>query len=619
MTPQLYSPQPSPQLYGTGEVRRSPLLDFMEDHYEILPPAPITGPFRIANSPYLAEPMYALSSQPAIREVTLQFAAQLGKNLVSEGLISWLILHNPGNVLFYGQTDDDAQRFAEDRVLHRARSLDALQPIWPDKGAAGKGAAKNNQVRLGHLTLEFLGINPSNARGKSAPWVICDEKHLKIWQGKGEMVKMRCSAFWDHKILNISTAGEEGSEIDLDYLRGTQEDWHLGCPACQRLVRLLWSQEQQTIIWQAPPEEFLLMHPGEGRWNFREVRKRVRFQCPWPDCGCEERDNMPLRLEMNRLGGYVCDNPDASPDHRSFHASQIAAPWVSWEVMVEKWINAIEQMRQGDLSNLKTFVIERMGHTWLKRVSTSSAAHVTGDYMITDMVFYWELEKERFGTIDVQTRGGRHYWLTIRAWAGGGPSRLVNAYRCESWEEVKKRLEENKVKPKRVGADSRFATEEVKEMCAKEGWHYMVADATRTEYEWKKPGTVAVRRPYKRSSWHDTVIMDGGKKVNRYAHGIVFSKEWARKVLANRIAGAGTEWGLPSDVGNLVFRGTAKIESSYMAQLNSWVEKEVEDKKSGEKKLEWVMINTDDHLRACEEMQLVLAAISGFFPSEIVG
>ncbi len=33
--------------------------------------------------------------------------------------------------------------------------------------------------------------------------------------------------------------------------------------------------------------------------------------------------------------------------------------------------------------------------------------------------------------------------------------------------------------------------------------------------------------------------------------------------------------------------------------------------------MQWVMINTDDHLRACEEMQLVLAAISGFFPSEI--
>lgn len=601
------------QLYGTGAVRRSPMLDFMEEHYEILPPAPITGPFLIENQSSLAEPMYALSAEPMIREVTMQIAAQGGKNLVAEGLIAYSVLHNPGNVLFYGQTDEDAERFGVDRVLRRARSIEALQSIWPDT----KGAAKNNQVTLGHLTLEFLGINPSNARGKSAPLVISDEKHLKIWKGMGEIIRLRCSAFWDHKIFNISTGGEEGSEIDTDYLRGTQEDWHLGCPACQRLIRLVWSQEQQTIIWQAHPEEFALMHPSEGKWNFREVRKRVRFHCPWPDCGCEERDYTPVRKEMNRLGGYVCDNPDASPTHRSFHVSQIAYQWVPWEQLVETWILAIEKMKTGDLSDLKTFVIERMGHTWAKKVSLASTAHVTGDYMIVDMVFDWELEKERFATIDVQARGGRHYWVVFRAWAGGGASRLIMAYRCESWEEVKKRIEEHKVKPKRVGADSRFATEEVKEMCAKEGWHYMTADATRTEYEWRKPGTVAVRRPYKRSSWHDTVAAKDGKKERRFAHGIIFSKEWARGVLANRIAGAGTEWGLPSDVNNLVFRGTAKIESSYMAQLNSWVEKEVEDKKTGEKKMQWVMINTDDHLRACEEQQIVLAAISGFFPSEL--
>lgn len=604
------TPAPSaspPQLYGTGAVRRSPLLDFMEEHYELLPPAPITGQFKIENSPWAAEPMFALCD-PSIREVTAQWAAQGGKNLLSEGFISYAILHSPGNVLFYGQTDEDAEMFATSRALKRARSLPILQSVWPDT----KGAKKNNQVHLGHMVLEFNGINPSAARGKSAPWVICDEKHLKVWKGMGTIIKKRCSAFWDYKILNISTAGEEGCEIDLDYLRGSQEDWHLGCPACQRLVRLKWSQDTQTIVW-----ETVLSHDGSK--NLKEIRKSVRFKCPFPDCNCEERDSTPLRKEMNRLGGYVCDNPDASPDHRSFHVSQIAYPWVSWEGLAEDWIHASEQAKGGDLSNLKTFVIESMGHTWQRRVSNASTAHISGGYMILDMVFSWEIEKDRFATVDVQERGGRHFWVVIRAWAGGGLSRLVMAYRCESWDEVKRRIEENHVKPKRVGVDSRHATEEVKEMCAVEGWHYMVADMTRTEYDWKRPGAVAVRRPYKRSSWHDTVISEGGKNVRRYAHGIIFSKDWARAVLANRIAGAGTEWGLPDDVGNLIFKGTAKLESSYMGQLNSWVEKEVENKKTGEKMLQWVQIGTDDHVRACEEMQLVLAAISGFFPSELTG
>lgn len=596
-------------------LRRSPLLDFMEEHYEILPPAPITGAFKIENSPWLAEPMFALCD-PNIREVTTQFAAQGGKNLISEGFIAYTIIHAPGNILFYGQTDEDAEMFATSRALKRARSIPILQNVWPDT----KGAAKNNQVHLGHLTLEFLGANKSNARGKSAPYLICDEKHLPQWQGMGKIIKKRVSAFWDHKVLNISTAGEEGSEIDLDFRRGSMEDWHLGCPACHRPVRLNWSQELSTVIWEAPEEEWKLMHPEKGKWNFREVRKRVRFRCPYEDCKCEERDSMPVRKEMNRLGVYVCDNLEASPDHRSFHCSQIAYPWVSWEALVEEWILAIEQAKTGDLSNLKTFVIETMGHTWQKRVSNAATAHVTGDYQITDMVFSWDEEKDRFATVDVQGKGGRHFWLVVRAWAGGGKSRLVNAYRCETWGDVEKRIEENNVNPKRVGVDSRYSTEEVKEMCATKGWHYMVADEMRMEYDWRMPSGAKVRRPYKKSSWHDTRVnpnQNGGRP--QYAHGLVFSKTWARGVLANRISGQGTEWGLPSDVSNLTFRGTSRVNSSYMAQLNSWVEKEVPVKSTGETKLQWVQINADDHLRACEEMQLVLAAISGFFPSELTG
>lgn len=593
------------------DLRRSPLLDFMEEHYELLPPAPITGPFRIELSPWLAEPMHAICD-PKIREVTTMFGAQGGKNLITEGFISYSILHSPGNILFYGQTDDDAEMFATSRALKRAREIPILQNVWP----ATKSAAKNNQVHLGHMTLEFLGASKSNIEGKSAPFILCDEKHMPQWKGLSGIIKQRCSAFWDHKIINISTGGESGSEIDLDFNRGSMEEWHLGCPECKRPVKLLFSSEVKSIIWEAPDEESeKRMHPSKGVWNFREVKKNVRFRCPHPGCKCEEKDSLPLKKEMNRLGYYVAQNSESSLENRSFHVPQIAYPWRSWESIVEEWILAQELMKTGDLSMLKTFIMRTMGSTWEKRISNSSTAHVTGDYMIMGMVFQWDLEKDRFATIDVQERGGRHYWVVIRAWAGGGASRLVMAYRCESWDEIERRIEENNVKSTRVGVDSRHATEEVKQVCAKNKWFYMESAGERDEFEDRLPSGAKVRRPYSLRRWHDTRLKNTA--LPQYAKGYIFSKKWARNVLANRITGQGTEWGLPSDINDLVFRGTAKIESSYMGQLNSWVEKDVEVKSTGEKKLQWTQINTDDHLRACEEMQLVLAAISGFFPSEL--
>lgn len=594
-----------------SEIRRSAVLDFAEEHYVILPPASKTGPFQIEKGYWLAEQMHALSD-PSIREITSMMGAQGGKNLLCEIFISYIILNAPGNILFYGQTDGTAETFGTDRVLKRAKSLPILSSVWPNT----REAEKQNGVKLEHLTMEFLGVGKGNIEGKSAPYVFCDEKHLARWKGLGKVVKQRCSAYWDHKILNISTGGDEGSEIDLDFDRGTQEDWHLGCPECKKLVKLKWSQEVQTIIWEAPEEEFKKAHPSSGVWNFKELKKLVRFRCPW--CKCEERDSEPLRQEMNRLGDYVVGNPDSSPDRRSFHVSQIAYPWIPWEEKVEEWIEASEQAKTGDLANLRNFVIRTMGETWQRKISNAATAHISGGYMVVDMVFFWELEKGRFATVDVQEKGGRHMWVVIRAWAGGGLSRLVMAYRCESWDEVEKRIAENKIPEWCTGVDARFATEEVKEVCARNNWYYMISDMTRSEYEWKT-GNQKVKRPFKRAEHSDIFVTKEveGRKKRVYANGIIFSKDWARSVLANRISGQGTEWGLPDDVANLVFKGTAKIESSYLGQLNSWVEKEVEDKKTEEKKLQWVQINTDDHIRACEEMQLVLAAICGFFPCEI--
>jgi hypothetical protein len=157
---------------------------------------------------------------------------------------------------------------------------------------------------------------------------------------------------------------------------------------------------------------------------------------------------------------------------------------------------------------------------------------------------------------------------------------------------------------------------EVKEKCAEKGWHFLLADATRDSYQWVLPNGAKVLRPYKKSAWADTRRRPEGGLVRVFAGGYLFSKAWAREVIKNRINGQGSEWGLPDDVRELVFEGTNKRHSSYMAQLNSWAEREIVVKATSQKATRWVQINDDDHLRACEEMQLVLAAIAGYIPSE---
>jgi hypothetical protein len=584
----------------------SPLSIFAEENYVLGPESAISGAFKIENSPWLAAPMAAFCD-PRIREITMQLGAQMGKNLFDEIAISYIVKRSPSNVLVYCQTDDDAHDFAEDRVLKRVRPMPALAALWPDTHAA----KRKDEAALAHMYMKFLGANESNTQGKSAKWIFCDELHL--WpKGMHDQAKDRCSAFWDGKIINTSTAGDEGSEQQLAFDAGTQEEWHLGCPECGGIVRPRWNEKPRVLIWEAND----ITKPEGKAWNFQEVRKTVRFRCPHEGCNCEIRDNLNDRMEMNRRGGYVVNNPTASPDNRSFTASQLCAPWVSWEVIVESWIKAIERQKTGDLTLLRNFIIKRLAQTWENRVSGGTQAIVTGGYSIAD-AFRWDDEHARFMSVDVQSKHGRHMWAVVRAWSKDGASRLVTATRCNTWGEVEGARQLYGVIPKRVGVDARHEGKEVQEVCAKNGYHWLMADESRADYDHRQPGAItAVKKPFGKIEFID-VFRGTGKQGTLFAAGFHFSKDWARRTLYNRLMGQGSRWELPDDVHGLTFEGTNKKSTDYLSQLNSWVMKSAVNKRTGATETGWHQVYADDHVRACEEMNLVLAALSGIVPSEL--
>lgn len=584
----------------------SPLSIFAEENYILGPESAISGKFKIINSPWLAKPM-ASFCDPRKRKVTLRLGAQMGKNLYDELAIGYVVRYAPGNVLVYCQTDDDAHDFAEDRVLKRVRPMPALSALWPDTHAA----KRKDEASLAHMYMKFLGANESNTQGKSAKYVFKDELHL--WaKGMSDQADDRCSAFWDGKIINTSTAGDEGSEEQLAFDAGTQEEWHLGCPECGKLVRPRWNENPRVLIWEAND----ITKPEGKAWNFQEVRKTVKFKCPHEGCNCEIRDNLNDRMEMNRRGDYIMGNDTAPTDHDSYTASQLCAPWVSWEVVVESWIKAIERQKTGDLTLLRNFIIKRLAQTWENRVSGGTQAIVTGGYSIAD-AFRWDDESTRFMTVDVQSKGGRHMWAVVRAWSKEGASRLVTATRCNTWGEVEQTRQLYSVIPKHVGIDARHEGKEVQEICARNGYYWLMADETRAHYDHRPPGGIAaVQKPFGKIDFID--VFRGTKQQGTlYAGGFHFSKKWARGVLRNRLLGQGSRWELPDDVHGITFEGTNKKSTDYLSQLNSWVLKSVLDKRTGNTKTDWYQVYADDHIRACEEMSIIMAALKNIVPSEL--
>lgn len=594
----------------------SPLLEFAENHYALGDDAPVPGLFSIINSPYLAQPFRAWCD-PMVREVTTQFAAQMGKNMMTEIVMSFIPIFMPGNVLFYGQTDDDAEEFFEKRALPRMRSISLLQHMFPSEDSKlFRQADRQNSLMLPHMWMMPLGVNDSNTRGKSAPYILNDELHIQgsRWtKGMRAKCKERGSAYWDSKVLNTSTAGDEGSEIDLAINEGTFEMWTLACPECEQLVNMRWNAEPRMISWQPPKGDeaaWQRMYPDKKHWNFQEVRKQIRFICPNPKCKCQHRDSTELRREMNRLAQYVVTNKLASPDHRSFQASQLAAWWKSYEEIVERWIKATELQKRGDTKELRLCIIECFGETWSFQSTPGNQINLAGGYALADH-FDWDEEFVRIMTVDVQEKGGRHMWAVVRAWAQDGRSRLVGAHRCDSWISVKAVQQKYGVQNNSVGVDARFQAKEVREVCGVNGWIWLMADEGKNrEYDHPGPGGAIIKKPFSIRKFPD--LFQGTRKQGTlYPKGFHFSKEWAMECLHARLIGAADGWEYPNDVDTLVFEGTHTKKCSYLEQLGSWVRAEEKDKKTNEIYNIWKQIFKDDHIRACEEMNLVMAALKG--------
>lgn len=583
------------------------ILKFAEENYVLGSDSAIGGRYRVENSPWAAEPLRALDD-PTVREVTLRWAAQLGKNVVAEIFVADIIANRPGNTLVNAQTDEDALLFANDRLYKRLSKMPILDPVWPNRVGILK---KDGQLLLPHMYVLAQGANDSNLQGKSARYLVNDELH--IWdEGMLDQARDRSSAFWDAKALNISTAGDEGSEEDLAFQGGSQETWALGCPECQRLVQLRWTEKPRVIAWSSEG----VARPDGKFWNFHEVRKSVRFHCPHDDCNAEFEDSMAVRLEMNRLGEYIRQNDLASPDKRSFHASQIAAPWVPWGELAERWIKSMERMKRGDISLMRNFVIKRLAEAWEDQSLGGSQAHITGGYSLNDE-FRWEKENQRLMAVDVQDKKGRHFWGAVRSFAEDGESRLVWAGRINTWQEVRDIAKQFQVVPSRVMVDCRWATKEVLEACALHGFTWMEADEKAGQYSHRDAASgMSIQRPFSPQKKRDPGIGTRlqGRKI---AYGYRFSKSWVREAIHRHIMGVGNRWGLPDDVGDLSWEGTNVKRTTYLDQINSWVPYDKRDPSTNRSRRLWKQVHRDDHLRACEEILLIGAALQGLIPDQV--
>jgi phage terminase large subunit GpA-like protein len=152
--------------------------------------------------------------------------------------------------------------------------------------------------------------------------------------------------FYNAKAVEVSTPTIKGaSAIEASFYNGTQERWCVQCPACEKFNNITFSDlryEYDTTV-------------RGSKKTFRV--KEVYYVCP--ECGA-----VSYEKEMKRQPAkWIAEAPEAYQNGvRSFWLNTFVSPWLSWEKIILKYLEA-----RGDIRKMQVVYNTLFGELWEDR------------------------------------------------------------------------------------------------------------------------------------------------------------------------------------------------------------------------------------------------------------
>ncbi len=294
------------------------------------------GKWRTSRAPYQRGILDAFS-EPMVERVVVMSSAQVGKTEVINNVAGYFMDQDPAPILVVQPTLEMAEAWSKDRLAPMLRDTPRLRgKVAPVRARDSGNTLLHKNFPGGHLTA--VGAN-SAAGLASRPIriVLGDEidRYPASAGAEGDPVTLatkRTATFWNRKIGLFSTPTIKGfSRIEAAFVEGDQRYYHVPCPDCAHLQRLVWS----NLKWDDNRPE------------------TAHYVCD--NCGvCIEEAQKHRMLEA---GVWIAKNPGSRI--ASFHLSALYSPWARWEELVREWLDS-----QGNPERLKVFVNTVLGETW---------------------------------------------------------------------------------------------------------------------------------------------------------------------------------------------------------------------------------------------------------------
>jgi phage terminase large subunit GpA-like protein len=394
------------------------------------------GRWHHEKAPYLVAPMEILTRLDYLTTVVVG-PGQSGKTEIAQNWLLKSVANDPGDMLWYMQTDPGLEAFVKSRINTQIRSHAEMAMKLGSKPVDDSLHFKMFDA----MRVEFLSANDNNLINKSAPRIVADE------------VDAYPESLGDIKaVLDVrrQTFGRQSMLLAMshpDRARGMvpERDWTAG------IMALYGDSDRRVWYWPCPhcgawsspvpiASRYMTLHYQDD-WSLDEIQEKARLICPVNGCLIEDRERRAMNLAAYRspFGGWVGDGQEISQDGvvtGELVARDSAGFWIvgAMSPFILGGIGGLARAKakaereyevDGDDKTLRQVVAKQWGFLYSPKRGTGSIdANVLAERAEAALKLAEIPEGVRFLTAGVDANGGRFEWL-VRGWGVDGESWVI--------------------------------------------------------------------------------------------------------------------------------------------------------------------------------------------------
>jgi phage terminase large subunit GpA-like protein len=400
-------------------------------------------------APYLVEPMECLTSLQ-YQTLAIVGPGQCGKTTIAENWMLKAVDDDPGDILWYMQTDPGLEAYVKGRI----NPMIEQHPVMASR--IGHQPVDNSLhfKRFRGMKVEFLSATYNNLINKSAPRIIADEIDAYP-QSLGDL----------KAVLDVrrQTFGRRSKLVAIshpDLARGVNpnRDWTAG------IMAIYADSDRRVWYWQCPhcggwsspapiaDRVMTISYPEDGTLD--EIESQARLLCPVAGCLIEDE----WRPAMNAGGRWVGlgQTMDEDGTVTGEMTPRRTAGWWIVGVMSPFLLGGIgalararakaerEYVISGDDGTLRQVVVKQWGIPYSRpRVAGSVDANTLAERAEQQFIAGRVPEGVRFLTATADVQAAHFEWL-VRGFGVGGESWVIDKGRLladpatspDDWDEL---------------------------------------------------------------------------------------------------------------------------------------------------------------------------------------